>query len=102
MATPKTKSVRLSKAEINKVNEIAKQRTKVKITGSASSKPQVSASMAKSQPKTTSKSKLTGGLAKVLKPIKPAPMTPQDAAMFKLLQKKYPNLYPKKSSPLNK
>lgn len=40
--------------------------------------------------------KLVGGLAKVLKPIKPEPMTPQDAAMFKLLQKKYPNSYPKK------
>lgn len=42
------------------------------------------------------KVKLVGGLAKVLKPIKAAPMTPEDKAMYKLLQKKYPDLYPKK------
>ena len=48
-------------------------------------------------PKPTPKTiKLTGSLAKVLKPIKAAPMTPEDAAMLKLLRKKYPNLYPKK------
>jgi len=35
------------------------------------------------------KVKLVGGLAKVLKPIKAPPMTPQDAAMLKILQKKY-------------
>ena len=82
-----------------------KAKPKVNITGSASTPPRVSSSMIKSQPVTTSKAKpvkLTGSVAKVLKPIKAAPMTPQDAAMFKLLQKKYPDLYPKKSSPLNK
>ena len=40
-------------------------------------------------PKKTTPTKLTGGLAKVLKPIKAPPMTPQDAAMLKILQKKY-------------
>jgi hypothetical protein len=52
--------------------------------------------MAAKKPTPTPKPKLTGSIAKVLKPIKPAPMTPQDAAMYKLLQKKYPDLYPKK------
>ena len=47
-------------------------------------------------PKKTPSVKFTGGLAKVLKPIKAAPMTPEDAKMYKLLQKKYPDLYPKK------
>jgi len=47
-------------------------------------------------PKKTPPVKFTGSLAKVLKPIKPAPMTPEDRAMYKLLQKKYPDLYPKK------
>jgi hypothetical protein len=59
MATPKTKSARLSKAEINKINEISKQRKKVEITGTASTKPRVSASMSKSQPVTVAKSKAT-------------------------------------------
>jgi hypothetical protein len=40
-------------------------------------------------PKKTPPLKLTGSLAKVLKPIKAPPMTPQDAAMLKILQKKY-------------
>ena len=48
---------------------------------------------AKPTPKATPKTiKFTGGLAKVLKPIKAAPMTPEDKAMLKLLQKKYPDL----------
>ena len=47
-------------------------------------------------PKKTPPVKFTGSLAKVLKPIKAAPMTPEDAKMYKLLQKKYPDLYPKK------
>ena len=47
----------------------------------------------KPTPKATPKTiKFTGGLAKVLKPIKAAPMTPEDKAMLKLLQKKYPDL----------
>ena len=96
---------RVPATESKKTTEQMKSKPKVKITGSASTTPRVSNSMIKSQPVTTSKAKpvkLTGSIAKVLKPIKPAPMTPQDAAMFKLLQKKYPDLYPKKSSPLNK
>ena len=45
------------------------------------------------KPKKTPKAtKLTGSLAKVLKPIKAAPMTPEDATMLKLLRKKYPDL----------
>jgi hypothetical protein len=40
-------------------------------------------------PKKTPPVKFTGGLAKVLKPIKAPPMTAQDAAMLKILQKKY-------------
>ena len=49
------------------------------------------------KPKKTPKAtKLTGSLAQVLKPIKAAPMTPEDAKMYKFLQKKYPDLYPKK------
>ena len=49
------------------------------------------------KPKKTPKAtKFTGSLAKVLKPIKAAPMTPEDAKMYKFLQKKYPDLYPKK------
>ena len=51
----------------------------------------------KPTPKATPKTiKFTGSLAKVLKPIKAAPMTPEDAKMYKFLQKKYPDLYPKK------
>ena len=53
-------------------------------------------------PKKTPSVKFTGGLAKVLKPIKAAPMTPEDATMFKLLQKRYPDLYPKKKPGLKK
>ena len=46
--------------------------------------------MPKPTPKATPKTiKFTGGLAKVLKPIKAPPMTAQDAAMLKILQKKY-------------
>ena len=37
----------------NKVTEMVKQKTKVKITGSASTPPRLSKSMIKSQPKTT-------------------------------------------------
>jgi hypothetical protein len=48
------------------------------------------------KPKAKPKIKLVGGLAKVIKPIKAPPMTPEDAAMLKLLQKKYPDIYKKK------
>jgi hypothetical protein len=81
---------------LKKANEKAKQVAKVVITGSASSKPQVSNSMIKSQPATTSKPKAPA-VSKTTKtptpttpktPVKPK-MTPQDAAMLKILQKKY-------------
>jgi hypothetical protein len=73
-----------------------KSEPKVKITGTASSKPQVSNSMIKSQPKTTTKPKAPA-VSKTTKtptptttkaPAKPK-MTAQDAAMLKILQKKY-------------
>ena len=81
---------------LKKTTEKAKQAAKVVITGSASSKPQVSNSMIKSQPKTTTKPKAPA-VSKTTKIPTPtttkAPaktkMTPQDAAMLKILQKKY-------------
>jgi hypothetical protein len=81
---------------LKKTAEKAKQAAKVVITGSASSKPQVSNSMIKSQPKTTTKPKAPA-VSKTTKtptptttkaPAKPK-MTAQDAAMLKILQKKY-------------
>ena len=45
---------------LKKANEKMKSTPKVKITGTASSKPQVSGSMSKSQPKTTTKPKTIG------------------------------------------
>jgi hypothetical protein len=47
------------KSVTNKATEKMKSTPKVKITGTASSKPQVSGSMSKSQPKTTTKPKAT-------------------------------------------
>ena len=82
---------------LKKTTEKAKQAAKVVITGSASSKPQVSNSMIKSQPKTATKPKAPA-VSKSTKTPMPktttkAPaktkMTPQDAAMLKILQKKY-------------
>jgi hypothetical protein len=86
---------------LKKATEKAKQAAKVKITGSASSKPQVSNSMIKSQPKTTTKPKAPA-VSKTTKTPMPktttkAPakskMTPQDAAMKKILEKKYGKIY---------
>ena len=48
------------KSATNKATEKMKSTPKVKITGTASSKPQVSGSMSKSQPKTTTKPKTIG------------------------------------------
>ena len=48
------------KPATNKATEKMKSTPKVKITGTASSKPQVSGSMSKSQPKTTTKPKTIG------------------------------------------
>jgi hypothetical protein len=138
---------RISAAEARKATEQMKAKKKVKITGSASSKPQVSNSMIKSQPKTTAKStkgsntkpfnvklmtprelvggkepkkpgpikpgaprtpasgtkknmpKTTGAKPTVKKPMPnttkkaPGKMTPQDAAMKKILEKKYGKIY---------
>jgi hypothetical protein len=54
---------RISAAEARKATEQMKAKKKVKITGTASSKPQVSNSMIKSQPKTATKPR-TPGMAK--------------------------------------
>jgi len=117
---------------LKKATEKMKSMPKVKITGSASSKPQVSNSMIKSQPKTTAgrspkrpgskpvpmptrapnltgspmpkrapkplgtpPAKLTGRRPATPKTTKKAPgkMTPQDAAMKKILEKKYGKIY---------
>jgi hypothetical protein len=125
--------------EFRKAVEQMKAKKKVKITGGASSKPQVSGSMSKSQPKTTAgrspkrpgskpvpmptrapnltgspmprrtpvplgtpPAKPTGRRPAMPKTTKKAPgtapkkqqkMTPQDAAMKKILEKKYGKIY---------
>jgi hypothetical protein len=112
---------RISAAEARKATEKMKAKKKVKITGSASSKPQVSNSMIKSQPKTATKPKAPGmsktvsrapskgvktpmpkisgakpGAKKLMPKVTDKPkerMTPQDAAMKKLLEKKYGKIY---------
>jgi hypothetical protein len=89
------------KSAAKKATEKMKSMPKVKITGTASSKPQVSGSMSKSQPKTTTKPKAPA-VSKTTKTPMPktttkAPakskMTPQDAAMKKILEKKYGKIY---------
>ena len=76
-----------------KKTEKVKEMPKVKITGTASTKPRVSTSMIKSQPATTVKPKTTPK-APAKTPVKtPVKMTPQDAAMKKLLEKKYGKIY---------
>lgn len=83
-----------------KTTEKMKQAPKVKITGSASSKPQVSGSMSKSQPKTTTKPKaksLTGPAAveALQKRVSPAGVKKAEAGAKKAIDKKYPGLYKK-------
>jgi hypothetical protein len=83
---------------LKKATEKMKSTPKVKITGSASSKPQVSGSMIKSQPKTTTKPKAPAVSKTTKTPTpkttkKPEKMTPQDAAMKKILEKKYGKIY---------
>ena len=70
MAAKKPTSARLTKAETNRVKEMPKPKPKAKVVGSVA--------------KTFDINKLI------------PKMTPQDAAMLKLLQKKYPDIYPKK------
>ncbi len=119
--------------ELRKAAEQMKAKKKVKITGSASSKPQVSGSMSKSQrrapvrtrpseiakpvplptppgrprrgtpvPLGTPPARPTGRRTSMPKTTKKAPgtapkkqqkMTPQDAAMKKILEKKYGKIY---------
>ena len=84
---------------LKKANEKMKSTPKVKITGSASSKPQVSSSMIKSQPKTTAKSKpLTGPAAvKALQDrVSPSGVKKAETGAKKAIDKKYPGLYKKK------
>jgi hypothetical protein len=65
---------RISAAEARKATEQMKAKKKVKITGSASSTPQVSGSMIKSQPKTATKPRpRISGMAK---PLPSGPRTP--------------------------
>jgi hypothetical protein len=84
---------------LKKTAEKMKSMPKVKITGSASSKPQVSNSIIKSQPKTTTKPKAPAVSKSTKTPMPkttkkaPGKMTPQDAAMKKLLEKKYGKIY---------
>jgi len=83
---------------LRKTNEKIKSTPKVKITGSASSKPQVSGSMIKSQPKTTAKSKpLTGPAAvkAIQNRTSPAGVKKAEAGAKKAIDKKYPGLYKK-------
>jgi hypothetical protein len=112
---------RISAAEARKATEQMKAQRKVKITGTATSKPQVSGSMIKSQPKTATKPKAPGmsrtlprspskgtktpmpkivgakpGEKKLMPKITTKPkerMTKQDAAMKKLLERKYGKIY---------
>ncbi len=76
-----------------KATEKIKSMPKVKITGSASSKPQVSGSMSKSQPKTATKPKAPAVSKTTKTTKKPEKMTPQDAAMKKILEKRYGKIY---------
>jgi hypothetical protein len=83
---------------LKKSTEKMKSKPKVKITGTASSKPQVSNSMIKSQPKTTTKPKAPAVSKTTKTPTpkttkKPEKMTPQDAAMKKILEGKYGKIY---------
>ena len=80
---------------LKKATEKMKSKPKVKITGTASSKPQVSGSMGKSQPKTTAKSKpLTGPAAvKALQDrVSPAGVKKAEMDAKKAIAKKYPGL----------
>ena len=89
---------RVPASMLKKVTEAAKQKTKVKITGTATSKPQVSGSMIKSQPKTTAKSKaLTGPAAveAIQKRVSPAGVKKAESGAKKAIDKKYPGLYKK-------
>jgi hypothetical protein len=112
---------RISAAEARKATEQMKAKPKVKITGSASTTPRVSNSMIKSQPKTTTKPKAPGmsrtlprspskgtktpmpkiigakpGEKKLMPKTTTKPkerMTKQDAAMKKLLERRYGKIY---------
>lgn len=95
---PKTTKKPVPASMSKKTTEKMKSTAKVKITGTATSKPQVSASMTKSQPKTTAKSKpLTG--AEAIKAIQdrtsPAGVKKAEAGAKKAIDKKYPGLYKK-------
>jgi hypothetical protein len=84
---------------LKKTTEKMKSKPKVKITGSASSKPQVSGSMIKSQPKTTAKSKpLTGPAAveAIQRRTSPSGVKKAESGAKKAIDKKYPGLYKKK------
>jgi hypothetical protein len=94
--------MKIPAAMLKKKTEKMKQMPKVKITGTASTKPRVSSSMIKSQPKTTAKTTpkpkpLTGPAA--VKAIQdrtsPAGVKKAEAGAKKAIDKKYPGLYKK-------
>jgi hypothetical protein len=66
-----------------KKTEKVKEMPKVKITGTASTKPRVSASMSKAQPKTTVKPKVTKKPTAPTMPTKPKPAVGADKAARK-------------------
>ena len=94
--------MKIPAAMLKKKTEKMKEMPKVKITGTASTKPRVSSSMSKSQPKTTAKTTpkpkpLTGPAA--VKAIQdrtsPAGVKKAEAGAKKAIDKKYPGLYKK-------
>ena len=96
-AKPKT-TAKAPASMLKKSTEKMKSMPKVKITGTATSKPQVSGSMIKSQPKTTAKSKpLTGPAAvkAIQDRVSPAGVKKAEAGAKKAIDKKYPGLYKK-------
>ena len=78
-----TKEAIVNKALSPKKTEKMKQMPKVKITGTASTKPRVSASMSKAQPKTTVKPKVTKKPTAPTMPTKPKPAVGADKAAKK-------------------
>lgn len=86
---------------LKKTTEKMKSTSKVKITGTASSKPQVSGSMSKSQPKTTTKAPAKKPMGNLVGPAaikaiqdrtSPAGVKKAEEAAKKAIAKKYPGL----------
>ena len=89
-------------AMLKKKTEKIKEMPKVKITGTASTKPRVSSSMIKSQPKTTAKTTpkpkpLTGpaAVAELQRQVSPRGVKKSEVKQKQAIDKKYPGLYKK-------